>query len=295
LNGAAAPADDYRAATSSWEFDAGAVTLRGRRAEADGPRVHFLSGNGFCGGVYWPFLRRFLDRGLFVHDMEGQGESDAPKQYSGIAATVARVRAAAHAQGVDARPMIGMGHSFGAAVTLRTAAENPGMFRALVLLDPILFPTLEWLSLRALSTFGGHPFARAARRRRTAWPTRKVARDHLRGRGIYQGWTEEALTAFVDHALVERGGHVVLRCPRELEAEIYEHPVYPWRLIRKVDVPILFLRGASSYDFFAKSERTAARANRRIQVQHLPGGHCFMQEDPGAAHAAVAAFLSRHA
>jgi pimeloyl-ACP methyl ester carboxylesterase len=293
------PADDLRARydelTTRWEFPAAdGRLLRGRRADGRGATLHFLSGNGFCGGVYWPFLRRFLPaRGLLVHDLEGQGESDAPPHYAGHRETLRRVRAVVDAQQLQ-RPLVGMGHSFGAALTLRCAAENPGLFRALVLLDPILFPPATWLGVRLLSLLHRHPFADAARRRRDRWPSRAAAMERLRGRGIYQGWSEESLASFAAHALADDGAEAVLRCPRELEAQIYERPVYPWPALRRVDCPILFLRGAGSYPFFAAAEGCARRANPRVQVEHLPGGHCFMQEDPVAAHAAVVRFLDAH-
>lgn len=280
---------------SRWEDRAPrAPTLRGRRAEGEGATLHFLPGNGFCGGVYWPFLRRFLpERGLFLHDIEGHGESDAPAHFSGIGAVARRVPSVLRAHGPTDPTLIGAGHSFGAALTLKIAADNPGLFRALVLLDPIVFPAPLWLGMRAMATLGMHPMTKAALRRRRSWPSRQAAADHLRGRGIYAGWTDEALDGFVDHATKDEQGQRVLCCPPELEAEIYERPVYPWPSFRRVDVPVLFLYGADSYPFFATAARVARRANPRIEVATLPGRHCFMLEDPAAAHRVVADFLAR--
>lgn len=288
----------YHALTRPWEWPVpDGPVLRGRMADGPGTRIHFLSGNGFCGGVYWPMLSRFLPRhALFAHDIEGHGASDPPAgdRFCGIGETVRRIHAVIAGRDLDRAPMIGMGHSFGAALTVKLAADHPGLFKALVLLDPILFPTPMWLSLRVSSALGRHPFAVASRRRRTAWPSRDEALEHLRGRGIYKGWTEEALASFVDHAMRSGpNGDWVLSCPRELEAQIFERPVYPWPSLRRIDVPILYLRGEASYPFFGWSERTAARVNRRVRLQRLPGGHCFMQEDPAAAHQAIVAFLER--
>jgi pimeloyl-ACP methyl ester carboxylesterase len=206
---------------------------------------------------------------------------------------VARIARVAREQLPQGAPLIGMGHSFGAQLTVLLAAHEPGLFKALVLTDPILFPLDKWLAIRALALLGQHPFAKGARRRRDRWPARAAAAEHLRGRGIYRGWSEEAFQCFVDHAMEESGGEWVLRCPREIEAEIFEQPAWPWGAFRRIEVPILFLRGAQSYPFFPQAERWALRHNPRVTVQQLPGGHCFMQEDPAAAHAAVAAFLAR--
>ena len=281
----------------SWESGAGGgPTLRGWRAEAPGATIHFLPGNGFCGGVYWPFLKRFQpERGLFTHDIEGHGDSDSPPHFSGIGAVARRVPAVWKEQGFGSgRPLIGMGHSFGAALTLKVAADNPGLFSALVLLDPIVFPTPVWFGMRALAAFGLHPMTRAALKRRREWPGRQEALDHLRGRGIYKGWTEEALECFVDYAMHDEGGKRVLSCPPELEAEIYERPVYPWPSFKSVGVPILFLNGAQSYPFFQPASRLAQRANPCVEIQTVPGEHCFMLQHPDQAHAAVAEFLNKN-
>ncbi len=280
-----------------WESLAGGgPRLRGRRAEPAPGRatLHFLPGNGFCGGVYWPFLKRFRPGyGLFVHDIEGHGDSDAPEHFSGIGAVARRVPLVARELRLSG-PLIGMGHSFGAALTLKVAADNPGLFRAIVLLDPIVFPGPVWLGARLLSALGLHPMTRGALRRRREWASRQDALDRLRGRGVYEGWIEEALECFVDYATRDAGGKRVLSCPPEIEAEIYGRPVYPWPSFSKVQVPILFLYGASSFPFFPAAGRLARRRNPGVRGATSPGRHCFMLEDPAAAHDAVTGFLAEN-
>jgi pimeloyl-ACP methyl ester carboxylesterase len=278
----------------AWESRAGTgPVLRGWRSDGGRAMLHFMSGNGFCGGVYWPFLKRFLpEYGLFAHDIEGQGGSDAPAHFSGIAAVTRRVPEVLAEQGLrDGRPLVGIGHSLGAALTLKLAADNPDLFRAIVLLDPIVFPPPVWLGARLMSALGLHPMTRGALRRRREWASRDEVAERLRNRGIYEGWTEEALQCFVDYATRDEGGKRVLSCPPELEAEIYGRPVYPWPSFRKVRIPVLFLYGDASYPFFPLAARLARRSNPRVQGATSPGRHCFMLEDPATAHQRVAAFL----
>lgn len=287
-----AAAADFHSRTLGWESAAtGAPTLRGRRT-AGGETIHFLSGNGFCGGVYWPFLRGFLaDYGLFTHDIEGHGASDAPAKFSGINAVCRRVLAVADEQTLR-RPFIGMGHSFGAALTLKLAAENPGLFRAVVLLDPIAMPPMTWRIWRSLALIGQNPIAKATRKRRDRWATREEVVERLRDRGIYKNWADEALNCFADYATRDdANGERVLCCPKELEAQIFNRTLFTWDYFPKVSVPILYLHGAASYDFFPASTRLAQKLNPQVTVQTLPGGHCFMQENPAAALAVVREFL----
>jgi pimeloyl-ACP methyl ester carboxylesterase len=277
-----------------WESKAGVgPTIRGRRTEGGEPLIHFLHGNGFCGGVYWPMLRHFLPRyGLITHDIEGHGDSDNPPTFSGVEAVIKRIPQVMADQGLPGQPLIGMGHSFGGALTLRVAADNPGLFKALVLLDPIVMPGPFFVGVRIASMLGRHPLADASRRRRQSWASRAEVADRLRGRGTYKGWTPEALHSFVEYATHDEGGKRVLSCPRELEAQIFERPVWPWPAFEKAQLPVLFLRGDQSFSFFPRAEKLAQRANPRLVVKTLPGGHCFMQENPEAAYNVVAEFLA---
>lgn len=296
---------DFLNATRPWESGAaGLPTIRGRRSDEAGPTLHFLSGNGFCGGVYWSFLKQFLPDysppsrlregySLFTHDIEGHGESDPPPRFSGTGALARRTLQVIEQQGLrDGRPLIGIGHSRGAAMTLKIAADNPGLFKALVLLDPIILPAPVWYSWRVASMLGLNRMARDTRKRRSAWPSRDQAYAHLKGRGIFRGWADEAVADFVDHAMKPQDGQWVLRCPLELEAQIYEHPVYPWGAFRKANLPILFLYGDRSYGFFPWSSRIAKRVNPQVEVATAPGQHCFMLEQPAAAAGAVRQWLA---
>jgi pimeloyl-ACP methyl ester carboxylesterase len=287
--------------TRPWASAAGGgPTLRGRRTDAGAQTIHFFPGNGFCGAVYWDFLKRLLpahgasgDVGLFLHDIEGHGASDAPPAFSGAAAIARRVPEVLREQRLDGQTLIGMGHSFGGALSLKCAVEHPGLFRALVLLDPITLPPLGWFLWRGMGRLGINPMAKAARTRRSTWPSHDDALLHLRGRGIFRGWTEEALRDFVDHAMGARDGQWVLRCPPELEAQIYEHPIWCWPLFRKVQVPVLFLYGAQSYPFFPTTARRARRRHPKLEIGTVPGAHCFMLQHPDEAAARVREWLAR--
>ncbi len=296
------PADatvpDYLQQTLGWSSQAGdGPLLRGRRAEGDGPQLHFMHGNGFCGGVYWPFLRLLRpDYGLFCHDIEGHGASEAPPRFSGPRALIARIPQVIDEQRLGSgQALIGIGHSYGAALTLGVAAANPGLFRALVLLDPITMPTSVWLGVRIAAALKRNAIAQATLRRRDRWKSRDEVIDKLRGRGIYAGWTEEALACFADHATRDTpDAERELCCPKTLEAQIFDQPVYPWRAFPRAELPILYLYGAASYPFIPWAARLARRANPRVEVETLPGGHCFMLEQPEAANEVVRGFLSRH-
>ncbi|WP_051362040.1 alpha/beta fold hydrolase [Solimonas soli] len=286
---------------AAWQSAAGdGPVLRGRRHDGPPLTLHFLHGNGFCGGVYWPLLRHFVaDYGLFCHDLEGHGASDAASRFSGTPRIAARIPQIIADQGLQAGQLIGIGHSYGAAQTVQVAAAHPELFRALVLLDPILLPNRFYLATRIAAALRRNPLSRAARRRRDRWVSRQAAWDRLHDRGIYQDWTDEAFGCFIDHATRDEpmpGGGVerVLCCPKWLEAEIFDHPVYPWPALRRLRCPVLFVHGDASYPFMPMAAHKARRLLPSLQLEIVHGGHCFMQEDPATTAALALAFLRRH-
>jgi pimeloyl-ACP methyl ester carboxylesterase len=289
------PQTDY-ARLPRWHSTAGGgPRLTGRRAGERGPLIHFLHGNGFCGGVYWPCLRGLTtDHRLVLHDLEGHGESEAPPRFSGSRAIRARVPQVMDDLGLPQQGLIAMGHSYGGALSLQLVDRQPQRYRALILLDPILLPPLVHWGSRLATRLGRNSMANGARRRRTVWPSREEARARLAGRGIYRGWTDEALDHFIDHATRDTPEGRALCCPPHIEAAIFEQPFPAWGAVSRLKLPTLLLYGAQSYPFFTPLLRRLRRLAPQVQVQAMPGGHCFMQEDPAATTAAVRAFLAGH-
>lgn len=289
-------ASSYRELTTPWSSSAGTgPTLRGRRYDGPATTLHFVHGNGFCGGVYWPMLQQLMPHyGLFCVDLEGHGDSDPPARFSGSTAIARRIAAVIADQQPGGQTLVGMGHSYGAALTVRAAAENPRLFRALVLLDPILLPTPLWLGTRLLARLGRNPIANAARRRRAQWPSREQASARLKDRGIYRGWLDDAFDCFIEYATRDEAGERVLSCPKWLEAEIFDHPLYPWRALRQLQCPVLLVHGSQTYPFVAPAARKARKLVPALDVRVQSGGHCFMQEAPQTTAATIHEFLRAH-
>ncbi len=285
-----------------WTHTAGAhgFVLRGWLTPPAGrPVIHFLHGNGFCGRVYEPLLRRLAaDFDLWLSDVQGHGDSDPGAAFLGWNrnAALALEAFAAHRAAFGEVPCHAVGHSFGGVLTALMLARPAQPFQRAVLLDPVLFPPGMLAAATLLETLGlgrHTPLARAARRRRTHWPNRAEAFAALRGRGTYRGWQDEALQAFVEHALRERAdGGVELKCHPGREARIFgSAPRRLWSSLARIDTPTLIVHGRRTMPFVAPAAARAARLNPRIAVRTVEGGHCFMQEDPEASARLIRAFL----
>lgn len=275
-------------------------TLRGWHTPPSGrPLLHFLHGNGFCGRTYEPLLRHLsADFDLWLSDAQGHGDSDHGGAFVGWNRSAELAWEALQRQGQAFRevPHLAVGHSFGGVLTGLLLGTQLGHFRRAVLLDPVLFPPamLMGMALGGLAGLMKHtPLARQARARRPHWPDRAAAFAALHGRGAYRGWADDALRAFVDHALKDRrSGGVELKCQPSREAEVFSSaPERMWTLLGRVRTPTLVLHGQDSFPFVADGVRHWQLMHDGIQAECVPGGHSFMQEQPAPAAQRVRDYL----
>ncbi|MEA5673373.1 alpha/beta hydrolase [Pseudomonas sp. MH2] len=283
-----------------WSHDCSeGFTLRGWHSEPSGkPLLHFLHGNGFCCLAYEPMLMRLGEHfDLWLCDVQGHGDSDHGGAFRGWNRTAELVLEAFEAghQVFGDVPRHALGHSFGGVLTGLILASRPGLFERAVLLDPVLFSRRMIGVMGAAALVGlhrRHALARKAATRRSHWPDREAALASLQGRGIFKGWSDAALHAYIGHAIGDCGEGVVLKCRPGREVEIFStFPARMWPSLQRITTPTLILHGETTYPFVPHSVRRLVALNANVSERQVAGGHCFMQEDPVSAAQAVEAFL----
>ncbi|MFJ4109883.1 alpha/beta fold hydrolase [Pseudomonas sp. NPDC089758] len=274
-------------------------TLRGWRSPASGkPLLHFLHGNGFCCLAYQPMLARLGEHfDLWLSDVQGHGDSDHGGVFRGWNRTAElAVEAFEAGRGEYGEvPRYALGHSFGGVLTGLILASRPALFERAILLDPVLFSRRMIGVMGAAALMGlhrRHALARKAANRRSHWPDREAALASLQGRGIFKGWSDAALQAYIEHAIGECGEGVVLKCRPSREVEIFSSfPTRMWAHLAAIQTPTRVLYGEQTYPFVPRSVQRLASINPSVEACQVAGGHCFMQEDPGMATQQVLEYL----
>lgn len=274
-------------------------TLRGWRSPASGkPLLHFLHGNGFCCLAYEPMLMRLGEHfDLWLCDVQGHGDSDHGGAFRGWNRTAALALEAFEAGRGEYGEVrrYAVGHSFGGVLTGLILASAPRLFERAVLLDPVLFSRRMIGMMGAAALVGlhrRHTLARKAASRRSHWPDREAALASLQGRGIFKGWKDAALHAYIEHAIGDCGEGVVLKCRPSREVEIFSSfPTRMWAHLAAIQAPTLVLHGEHTYPFVPHSAQRLATLNAHVEARQVAGGHCFMQEEPATAAQQVVDFL----
>lgn len=294
----------------------------------DGPIIHLAHANGFPPASYGPFAQTLIDSPL-LH----QAERSTPAALDSVCGASALGEAAHqiyHVIGLPARPLwphsqpesapswhtfaddliagldelgakdiIGLGHSMGGAYTLLAAVRRPDLFRALVLIDPVIMPRAVLAVLWLMRRFGlsrRQPLVQGALRRRRTWPDRQACYNHCRSKRLFADWPEASLLAYVKAGTrVGQDGQVTLIYLPEWEAHIFATaPTDIWRYVPKVAIPLLVIRGEGSSTFRPQAQRRMAHllpGARFVQISNA--GHLVPMERPVETGTAVLDFLER--
>lgn len=198
-------------------------------------------------------------------------------------------------------PVIGMGHSIGAIVALRAALREPGRFRALVLMDPVLFPRyfiLEWNAARMLGLgYRFHPLINGAVKRRREFDDLDKVFEGYRRREIFRYFSDENLRVFIAGMTKPKaGGGYELAYSPEWEARIYYTGIWHdwdlWNGLKRLEIPTLIIRGAETDTFWASTARSVQNLNRRIKMVTLEKStHLLPLERPQEVFEITQAFL----
>jgi pimeloyl-ACP methyl ester carboxylesterase len=255
-----------------------------------GPPIVLVHGTGFHGYVWKPVAHILsADGKVLAFDQRGHGDSAKPEQgyaWEGFAEDLHQFLTL-----LDLAEVTAVGHSAGATAIALCAACHPGRIRRAVLVDPILFPHVPDAQLI------DNPMAHRARKRRMVWESRTSMFHSYRVREPFKTWREDVLWAYIEEGTIVRpDGHIELKCPATIEAQVFEHAVRldSFGVLPQVNIPVLLMRGESSEAFPEASATRALSLLPRAQLKTVArASHFVPMERPEAVARAVRKFMSR--
>ncbi len=207
------------------------------------PGILYVHGTGFSKELWALVVDAMRGRGHdpagWAVDQRGHGDSGEmaiPMDWNVIGSDVADVL-----DDLVGSSVVGVGHSSGGAALAMAAIEDPGAFRHLVLVEPIILPPPH-------QRREDEPMGAVAETRRASFPDRDTALAYFQGKGPFAGWEDDAVAAYVDGALRNTGTELVLKCSPRTEAEHYRsgwaHST--WDRLDEIAAPVTLVVGADS-------------------------------------------------
>ncbi|KPK60392.1 MAG: hypothetical protein AMJ59_06685 [Gammaproteobacteria bacterium SG8_31] len=193
-------------------------------------------------------------------------------------------------------PVLAVGHSMGATLTVMTAVRRPDLFRALALIDPVFLPLKYTLPLK-LSLRGWArrvPIVRKALNRPNRWDTQQAAFDFHRRARAFARVGDEALWDYIRAGTRQtQDGAWTLAFPREWEARIYATCPWAWPLLRRCRVPMLGIRGVNSDVMSGAAWARWRRIHPEARFQEFEdAGHLVPLQRPQDVAESVLAFFA---
>ncbi len=265
----------------------------------DGAPLYFLHANGYPPACYKFFLQQFS--GYHVRAMHQRplwpGQSpDGLRDWKPLTDDFLQFLDEQKAERV-----LAVGHSLGAIIILRAALKSPERFRAIVLIDPVLFPPrriIAWNIVRALGLgYKTHPLIRGTLKRRRQFNDLDQVFRAYRRREVFRFFSDESLRAYIEGILRPRAdGSYELAYSPEWEARIYYTGIWPdlelWRGLKSLRVATLFVRGAETDTFWASAAGLVKRKQPAVRVETVEQStHLLPLERPEEVSKIVLSFL----
>ena len=264
-----------------------------------GEPLHFLHANGYPPGCYKSFLELLQSHyqvfGLLLRPLWPNSDPNGIQNWKPFSEDLLQFLASMPS------PVIGVGHSIGAVVTLRAALRDPGKFRALILLDPVLVVPqfiYTWSLVRALGLGDRfHSLIPGAKRRRRTFDDLETLYRRYRNRSIFRFMSDENLRSYIEGITQPNGdGRYELVYSPEWEVQIYRTGLYDldiWRGLPALDVPTLFIRGGETDTFLERAAKLVIRKQPKARVVTLDKStHLLPLERPREVFDIMQSFLN---
>lgn len=181
-------------------------------------------------------------------------------------------------------PVVGVGHSMGAAISLMSALQKPSLFERLILLEPPLVATYKRVVVRLFKTMGlSHlvvPHAKKARKRRMHFENKEEARQYFGSKRMFQRFHPTCFDSYIEHGLKENPeGGVSLVFDRAVEAQVFSS--FPLLLgSYSLNIPSFLVYGKYS-DVLRKDDiQSLKKMLPNTTFIEFDGGHLFPLEQP---------------
>ncbi len=233
----------------------------------DGQDLFFLHANGYPPDCYLPLLERLSNRfrtyGPMLRPLWNGHQNEKIQDWQPLSDDLNQFL-----QFRGGTPAIIAGHSLGAVVGLRSAIQEPANYRALILIDPVIFPSTIIYGWRIIKKIGLgyqlHPLIPTAQKRRRVFDSHDEVFNAYRQKKIFRYISDENLNVMISGMIKPNNGNgYALAYSPEWEVKIYYSGISSdtdlWNELPTLKIPLLIIRGSETDTFFPQAARRVKR------------------------------------
>ncbi len=180
--------------------------------------------------------------------------------------------------------VIGIGHSFGATITLNAALLRPDLFHGIILMDPVLRNGWPSILINVLNTLNltqyitpGHQ----TKGRQDVWNDLKSARTYFKSKGLFKILDPDCLEDYLKYGLEKTDAGLELKFKVSQEVSIFSQvPTHHSSNKGKLkDLRGLILTGETTNVSLPEFVNRLAK-EQDFEVENAKGGHMFPLQHP---------------
>ena len=187
--------------------------------------------------------------------------------------------------------IIGIGHSIGGNVILRSAIRKPENFSKIILLDPTLFTPITIFFWR-ISAFLNiqkivHPWLKTSLNRKMIYNNFEEIFNSYRKKEIFRLINDDNLRIYIKSiTTLDKGGRIIINFSNFWEHQIYRTGLFTdmeiWNNLKKLKVPTLILKAKKSTAFSDSAALKIKKMNlSNIKIKTIENSsHLFPLEFP---------------
>ena len=196
---------------------------------------------------------------------------------------------------------IGMGHSIGGNIILRSSITNPKLFKAIILLDPTLFiPKILffWKLFKYLGLQNRiHPWLTSTLNRKMEYENIEEVFKSYRRKNVFSKIDDKNLNIYISSLVKKNDNKHIINYSKSHEYQIYKTGLiednYIWRNIKNIKIPTLIIRAEKSNAFLKESAKKVKKLNNNIEIITLENTtHLFPLEKPQKTSEIINKFLA---
>jgi len=212
-------------------------------------KIFFLHGNGFPPDAYYSFLEKLSFSGdIFAMYQKPFSKSNInPSSIYGW--DIFKDDALKFLKKNDLKETIGIGHSMGAILILVMEIQNPGTFKKIFLLDPVItsrFKSILYRLLLKLKLIDKmHPMILRTNNKKMIYGTKSEIYKSYRLKTVFSKINDENLKHYINSIIEEKGEEIKIKISKKWENTIYRNgSLYDymiWNNISKINTPVYII------------------------------------------------------
>lgn len=250
-------------------------------------KIQFSHANGFGAKTYGYFFEQLAPCTINAVELIGHGKHELKKNWKDLVPELI--------ESIETNfdePIVGIGHSMGAAITFFAAIQRPDLFKQIIIIEPPVFSFNKRMMIGLMSLTGAHKnigIAQKAKNRRRYFDSKAAAYDALKDKRLFKSFHPQCFRDYIEHGLKDSSkGGVELTYSADMEFKVFTStPIFLGNTSLKVPADFIY---SNQYKTLDRADiKWWEKTVPQMTFHEFKGGHLFPLEKPYK----TAAFIKR--